>query len=156
MSRSWFLSVFFSLLLFSLSYAIASDAGDFPWVLESRKVMGVIYFDSDSVKLTRIHRTEIDRIASQVIPQISPEKIVRVEGFTSRPTRQTEQMAASLSRAKSVWQYLEKMQPFNSSNLYLTGFSTPQSFSSLQGERVEIVIYENPFKEKTEIYSSRN
>ena len=156
MSRSSFLTIFFTLLLCSLSFAIASDPEDSPWVLKSRKVIGVIYFSSDNINLSRDHRIEIDRIANQVVAQISPEKIVRVEGFTSRRASQTEQLAASLSRAKSVWHYLEKMEPFSCSNLYLTGFSTPQSFSSLQGERVEIVIYGNPFMENTEIYSRSN
>jgi outer membrane protein OmpA-like peptidoglycan-associated protein len=138
-----------------LSVAIASEPGDSPWVLKSRKVIGVIYFSSDNINLSREHRIEIDRIANQVKAQISPENIVRVEGFSSRRA-QTEQLAVSLSRAKSVWHYLEKMEPFNCSNLYLTGFSTPQSFSRLQGERVEIVIYENPFKGNVEVYSRSN
>ena len=155
MSRSLFLSVFFSLLSCSLSVAIASEPGDSPWVLKSRKVIGVIYFSSDNINLSRDHRIEIDRIANQVKAQISPENIVRVEGFSSRRA-QTEQLAVSLSRAKSVWHYLEKMEPFNCSNLYLTGFSSPQSFSRLQGERVEIVIYGNPFKGNTEVYSHSN
>ena len=155
MSRSLFLSVFYSFLLCSLSVAIASEPGDSPWVLKSRKVIGVIYFSSDNINLSREHRIEIDRIANQVKAQISPENIVRVEGFSSRRA-QTEQLAVSLSRAKSVWHYLEKMEPFNCSNLYLTGFSTPQSFSRLQGERVEIVIYENPFKGNVEVYSRSN
>ncbi|MBE0504140.1 MAG: OmpA family protein [Desulfuromonadales bacterium] len=154
MTRSLFFLIFFTFLLSLPSLAIASEPVDFPWALKSRKVIGVIYFNSGSGNLSRNQRTEIDRIAAQVMTQISPEKIVRVEGFTSRRAPQSEQLAASLSRAKSVWHYLEKMEPFNSSNLYLTGFSTPQSFSSLQGERVEIAIYVNPFKEKTEIYSS--
>lgn len=153
MTRSLF---FFLLLLFLPSFAIASEPGDYPWVLKSRKVIGVIYFSSDSVNLTRNQRTEIDRIASQVKAQISPEKIVRVEGFTSRRASQAAQLAASLSRAKSVWHYLEKMEPFNISNLYMIGFSAQQSFSSLQGERVEIAIYGNPFMENSKIYSSRN
>ena len=156
MPRSFFFLIFFLLLLFLPSLAIASETGDIPWVLKSRKVIGVIYFSCDSVKLTRNHRTEIDRIASQIMAQISQEKIVRIEGFTSRRAPQAEQLAASLSRAKSVWHYLKKKEPLNSNNLYLTGFSTPQSFSSLQGERVEIVIYQNPFKEKTEVYSRNN
>lgn len=154
MPRSLFFSLFFSFLLSLPSLATATDPVDLPWALKSRKVIGVIYFSSDSSKLSRNQRTEIDRIAAQVKTQISSEKIVRVEGFTSRRAPQPEQLAVSLSRAKSVWHYLEKMEPFNSSNLYLTGFSAPQSFSSLQGERVEIAIYVNPFKEKTEIYSS--
>lgn len=145
MPRSSFLLVFFLLLWCLSSHAIASELGDSPWILKSRKVIGVIYFSSDSINLSRTQRTEIDRIANQVMAQISPEKIVRVEGFTSRRAPHSEQLATSLSRAKSVWHYLEKMEPFNCSNLYLTGFSTPQSFSSLQGERVEIVIYGNPF-----------
>lgn len=154
MPRPLFFSLFFSFLLSLQSFATASDPVDFPWALKSRKVIGVIYFSSNSGNLNRNQRTEIDRIAAQVMTQISPEKIVRVEGFTSRRAPQSEQLAASLSRAKSVWHYLEKKEPFNSSNLYLTGFSTPQSFSTLQGERVEIAIYGNPFKEKIEIYSS--
>lgn len=155
MPRSSFLLVFSLLLCFS-SYANASEPGDSPSILKSRKVIGVIYFSNDNINLSRNQRTEIDRIASQIMAQISPEKIVRVEGFSSRRAPQAEQLRASLSRAKSVWQYLEKMVPFNCSNLYLTGFSTPQTFSSLQGERVEIVIYGNPFKENTEIYSRGN
>ena len=156
MPRSLYLSVFFALLLFSPSLAIASEPGDFPWVLKSRKVIGVIYFSSDSVNLSKKHRAEIDRIASLLTAQISSEKIVRIEGFTSRRAPQAEQLAASLSRAKSVWHYLEKMAPFNSNNLYMTGFSAPQSFSNLLGERVEIAIYGNPFVESNKIYSRRN
>lgn len=155
MSRSLFLSVFFTLLLCTSSFAIVSDPGDSPWALKSRKVIGVIYFSNDNMNLSSDHRIEIARIAYHVMTQISPETIVRVEGFTSRSALQTEQLAVSLSRAKSVWQYLKKMEPFSSSNLYLTGFSAPQSLSNLQGERVEIVIYENPFK-NAKIYRLSN
>ena len=154
MSRIAFFFLMVALLLLPHSFARASEALDFPGTLKSRKVIGVIYFKKDSVKLSKIQRAEIDRISSLVIAQYSPEKIVRVEGFTTKPARQTDPLTASFARAKSVWYYLEKMDSFNSSNLYLTGFSAKQSISKLQGERVEIAIYENPFKEKKEIYSS--
>lgn len=145
----------FALLLFPLSNAWASEAQDIHGVLKNRKVIGVIYFKKDSAKLSTIQRAEIDRIASLVVAQYSPDKIVRVEGFTTKRARRADPIKASLSRAKAVWHYLEKMDSFNSSNLYLTGFSAKQSVSKLQGERVEIAIYENPFKEKVEIYSSK-
>ena len=149
-----FLLMIFAFTLLPQSFAKASESLDFPGVLKSRKVIGVIYFTTDSVKLSKTHRAEIDRIASLVVAQFSPDKIVRVEGFATKHARQTDPLMASLSRAKSVWHYLEKMNYFNSNNLYLTGFDAQQSFSELQGERVEIVVYENPFKEKTQIFSS--
>lgn len=149
----------FSILLFSLlslpqSVARASETLDLSSTLKSRKVIGVIYFKQDNVKLTKTQQAEIDRIASLLNTQYSSDKIVRVEGFTTKRSRQVDPLTTSLSRAKSVWYYLKKMASLNSNNLYLTGFGDKQSISKLQGERVEIAIYENPFKEKLEIYSS--
>lgn len=141
-------------LLLPHSFAGASETPDFPGVLKSRKVIGVIYFKKDSMKLSKSQQAEIDRIASLAIAQYSPDKIVRVEGFAVKGPRRTDPLTGSLSRAKTVWHYLEKMDSFNSANLYLTGFTSQQTISKLQGERVEIAMYENPFKDKIEIYSS--
>jgi outer membrane protein OmpA-like peptidoglycan-associated protein len=154
MSRITFFLLVFALLLLSQSFAGTSEALDHSGALKSRKVIGVIYFKTDNGKLSKIQRTEIDQITSLVIAQYSPDKIVRVEGFAPKGARRTDSLKASLTRAKSVWNYLKKMESFNSNNLYLTGFSANQSISKLQGERVEIAIYENLFKEKMEIYSS--
>jgi outer membrane protein OmpA-like peptidoglycan-associated protein len=154
MYRLSFFLIIIALWLFPHSFACASDVLDVAGALKNRKVMGVIYFKNDSMRLSKIQRSEIDRIASLIATQYSPDKIVRVEGFTSKRERRTDPLTTSLSRAKSVWYYLEKLDSFNSSNLYLTGFNTQQSISKLQGERVEIAIYENPFNEKKEIYSS--
>ena len=154
MYRITFLILLFSLLSLPQSVARASETLDLSSTLKSRKVIGVIYFKQDSVKLSRTQRAEIDRIASLVTTQYSSNKIVRVEGFTTKHSRQVDPLTTSLSRAKSVWYYLKKMDSLNSNNLYLTGFGDKQSISKLQGERVEIAIYENPFKEKLEIYSS--
>jgi len=154
MSRNAFFILIVAILLFPQSFARASEALDFPGALKSRKVIGIIYFKKDSVRLTKFQQAEIDRIASLVITQYSSDKIVRVEGFTTKRSRRIDPLTTSLSRAKSVWYYLEKMDSFNSSNLYLTGFNAKQSISNLEGERVEIAIYENPFKEKIGIYSS--
>jgi len=154
MYRITFFLLIIALLLLPQSFARASEALDVSGALKNRKVVGVIYFKKGNIKLSKIQRDEIDRIASLVVDQYSPDKIVRVEGFTTKHARRADPFMTSMSRAKSVWYYLEKMDSFNSSNLYLTGFSAKQSISKLQGERVEIVIYENPFKEKREIYSS--
>lgn len=154
MFRITFFSLFFTMLLLPQSFAGVSETLDHSGALKSRKVIGVIYFKTDNGKLSKIQRTEIDQIASLVIAQYSPDKIVRVEGFATKGARRADSLNVSLSRAKSVWHYLKKMDSFNSNNLYLTGFSAKQSISRLQGERVEIAIYENPFKEKIEIYSS--
>lgn len=153
MYRTTLFLLIFSLLLLPHSLARASGALDISGVLKSRKVIGVIYFPKDSVKLSKTHRSDIDKIVSLAVAQHSPDKILRVEGFTSKRTRQADPLAASLSRAKAVWHYLEKMDSFRSGNIYLTGFDAHQSISKLQGERVEIVIYENPFKEATRMYS---
>jgi outer membrane protein OmpA-like peptidoglycan-associated protein len=153
MYRSTFFLLIFALLLLPQSFARASDPLDISGVLKNRKVIGVIYFPKDSVKLSKTHRAEIDKIAALAVAQYSSDKIVRVEGFTSKRAQQADPFAASLARAKAVWYYLEKMDPFKSGNLYLTGFNAHQSISKLQGERVEIVIYENPFKEATRVYS---
>ena len=155
MYRITFFLLLFSLLSLPQSVARASETLDLSsTTLGSRKVIGVIYFKQDNVKLSRSQQAEIDRIASLVTTQYSPDKIVRVEGFTTKRSRQVDPLTTSLSRAKSVWYYLKKMGSLNGNNLYLTGFGDKQSISKLQGERVEIAIYENPFKEKLEIYSS--
>ena len=154
MYRIMFLLVMLTLLLVPQSFAAATAPTDISGVLKSRKVMGVIYFKQKNMKLSRAQQTKIDQIASLVMSQYSPDKIVRVEGFTTKKNRRTGLSSASFARAKSVWYYLEKKGSFNSSNLYLTGFSTEQSVSKLQGERVEIAIYENPFNEKNDSYSS--
>lgn len=154
MYRITFLLIIFMLLLIPQSFARASENLDVSGVLKSRKVIGVIYFKKNSVKLSKEQQAEIDRIASLVVSQCLPDKIVRVEGFSAKRDRRAGLLNASFSRAKSVWYYLGKMDSVNSSNLYLTGFSAKQSISKLQGERVEIAIYENPFKEKMDIFSS--
>lgn len=154
MYRITFFLFLFVYLLLPQSFARASESLNNPEVLKSRQVIGVIYFKNDNIKLSPAHRTEIDRIASQFVAQFPSDKIVRVEGFTTKGSRQADPLTTSLSRAKSVWHYLKKMNSFNSNTMYLTGFNTQQSLSELQGERVEIVIYENPFKEKIKIYSS--
>lgn len=154
MYRITFFMLLFSLLSLPQSVAWASETLDLSSTLRSRKVIGVIYFKQDNVKLSRAQQAEIDRIASLVTTQYSPDKIVRVEGFTTKRSRQVDPLTTSLSRAKSVWYYLKKMGSLNSNNLFLTGFGDKQSISNLQGERVEIAIYENPFKEKLDIYSS--
>ena len=154
MYRITYFLLLFSLLSLPQSVARASETLDLSSTLRSRKVIGVIYFKQDNVKLSRTQQAEIDRIASLVTTQYSPDKIVRVEGFTTKRSRQVDPLTTSLSRAKSVWYYLKKMGSLNGNNLYLTGFGDKQSISKLQGERVEIAIYENPFKEKLEIYSS--
>ena len=124
-------------LLVSQSVAIESEHLDFSGVIKSRKVIGVIYFKNNSVKLSNTQQAEIDRISSLVVSQCSSDKVVRVEGFATKSDRRAGLLNASLLRAKSVWYYLRKMDPLNSSNLYLTGFSARQSISNLQGERVE-------------------
>ena len=154
MYRITFFLLLFSLLSLPQSVALASETLDLSSTLRSRKVIGVFYFKQDNVKLSRAQQAEIDRIASLVTTQYSPDKIVRVEGFTTKRSRQVDPLTTSLSRAKAVWYYLKKMGSLNSDNLFLTGFGDKQSVSSLQGERVEIAIYENPFKEKLDIYSS--
>lgn len=154
MYRLTFFIIIIALWLFPQSFACASDVLDVSGALKNRKVMGVIYFKNDNMRLSKTQRAEIDRIASLISMQYSPDKVVRVEAFTTKHTRRTDPLTTALSRAKSVWYYLEKLESFNSSNLYLTGFNAQQSVSKLQGERVEIAIYENPFKEKKEIYSS--
>jgi len=154
MYRLAFFSLIFVLFLLPHPQARASEVQDIPIALKSRKVIGVIYFKKDSVELSKTQQAEIDRIASLVVAQYSPDKIVRVEGFSTQRDRRHDPLTASLSRAKSVWYYLGKMNSINWPNLYLTGFSAKQSISNLQGERVEIVIYENPFNEKLGIYSS--
>lgn len=154
MYRITFLLVIFILLLVPHSIAAAAAPTDISGVLKSRKVMGVIYFKQSNMKLSQAQQAEIDRIASLVISQYSPDKIVRVEGFTSKRNRRAGLLGASFARAKSVWYYLEKKESFNRSNLYLTAFTAQQSVSKLQGERVEIAIYENPFDVKIDSYSS--
>lgn len=154
MYRTGILFVIFILLLVSLSFAKANETPDFSGALKSRKVIGVIYFKKNNVKLSKDQQADIDRIAALAASQCSPDKIVRVEGFATNRDRRGSLLNASFARAKSVWYYLEKMDSFNSSNLYLTGFTAKQAISKLHGERVEIAIYENPFREKMDIYSS--
>lgn len=154
MYRLTFFFIAVALWLLPQSVASAADPLDVAGALRNRKVMGVIYFKNDNMRLSKTQRAEIDRIVSLIATQYSPDKIVRVEGFTTKRARRADPLTTSLSRAKSVWYYLEKLDSFNSSNLYLTGFNAQQSISKLQGERVEIALYENPFKEKKEIYSS--
>ena len=156
MTKTVVLLLFFILLVGSLSFAKTTENPYFAGVLKSRKVVGVIYFNNYSDKLSKNQEADINRIASLVVSQSSSDKIVRVEGFM--PIRGPNSFNDSLSRAKSVWYFLSKMEFFNSGNLYLTGFNASQSISELQGERVEIAIYDNPFNEtfneKMEIYSS--
>lgn len=148
------LLVIFILLLTTLTFAKSSEGLDLSGVLKSRKVVGVIYFKNNDVKLSKTQKSEIDRIAALLISQLSPDKIVRIEGFATKAHHNSGPLAVSFSIAKSVWHYLEHQKSFDSSNLFLTGFTSRQSVSTLQGERVEIAVYDNPFKEEMDIYSS--
>lgn len=154
MYRITILLLFFILLLVSSPYAMAAEVSDFSGVLKSRKVVGVIYFTQNTNKLSKSQQEEAKRIASLVASQNSPDKIVRIEGFSAKNNRRSSASNDSLSIAKSVWYYLSKLELINASNLYLTGFTAAQSISKLQGERVEIAIYDNPFNEKIDIYIS--
>lgn len=154
MNRITFILILFVLTLAPYPSVRASEILNLQGVLKSRKVIGVIYFKGESAKLSNGQVAEISRIASRIDTQYSPDKIVRVEGFTSKKTRLPTSLDGSLARAKSVWQYLKKKDTLHNENLYLTGFSAKQSISKLQGERVEIAIYENPFNGSSEIYSN--
>lgn len=115
--------------------------------LKSRRLIGVIYFNGDSVELSKVQQAEICRIASLIVSQCSSDKIVRVEGFTTKNDPFSTLLPTSFSRANAVWTFLEEMNSFDSSNLFLTGFSAQQSISKLQGERVEIAVYDISFNE---------
>lgn len=158
MTKTVVLLLFSILFLGSLSFAKTTENPYFAGVLKSRKVVGVIYFNNYGDKLSKNQEADINRIASLVVSQSSSDKIVRVEGFVPKRGPRTNSLNDSLSRAKSVWYFLSKIEFFNSGNLYLTGFNASQSVSELQGERVEIAIYDNPFNEnineKMGIYSS--
>lgn len=154
MNRITFILLFFLLILAPYHSSRASETPNLQGVLKSRKVIGVIYFKGESANLSKGQMAEISRIASRIDTYYSPDKILRVEGFSSKKTRRTSPFDASLSRAKSVWQYLKKIDTLHNDNLYLTGFGAKQSISKLQGERVEVAIYDNPFKGVTEIYSN--
>jgi len=154
MYRITVLLVLFMLLLTSQPFAKTSEGLDLTGVLKSRKVVGVIYFTKNNVKLSKTQKAEVDRIAALVASQSFSDKIVRVEGFATKHDHRSGPLTASFSRAKSVWHYLEQKNSFESRNLYLTGFTAKQSVSKLQGERVEIAIYDNPFKEEMNSYSS--
>lgn len=145
----------FVLLLTSQTFAKPLEGLGLTGVLTSRKVVGVIYFKKNNVKLSKVQKTEIDRIVTLVVSQSSSDKIVRVEGFATKDDHRPGPLTSSFLRAKTVWHYLEKMGSLDSSNLYMTGFSSKQSVSQLQGERVEIAVYENPFKKERDIYSSK-
>lgn len=138
----------FVLIFIPLSYALAVEGQDFPGVLKDRKVIGVIYFKKNSDKLSRTQLSELDRIISKFDRQSSADKILRIEGFSSNRSSRSKMTSDSLSRAKSVWYYLKKKRVVNDDALYLTAFGAQQKLSSLQGERVEIAVYANPFKEK--------
>lgn len=155
MPRITVLQLSIILLLILPSLVIAAESSDFPSVLKNRKVLGVIYFKENSPdeKLSENQQAEIKRIAALAISKKSSDKIVRVEGFAGKVEKGSDPLEASLSRAKLVWYYLRKIDLIKSSHLYLTGFNRTQSVSNLQGERVEIVSYENPFDEKIDIYS---
>lgn len=158
MTKTVVFLLFSILFMGSLSFAKTKENPCFAGVLKSRKVVGVIYFNNYSDKLSKNQEADINRIASLVISQSSSDKIVRVEGFMPTGGIRANSLSDSLSRAKTVWYFLSKIEFFNSGNLYLTGFGASQSFSELQGERVEIAIYDNPFNEnfneKVGIYSS--
>lgn len=153
MNRIKFILLLFVLILAPYSLGRASESPNLQNVLKSRKVIGVIYFKGESVKLSKSQLAEISRIASKIETQHSSDKIVRVEGYTSKKTNSDKALDSSFSRAKIVWQYLKKIETLHKDNLFLTGFNSKQSISKLQGERVEIAIYENPFNESSAILS---
>lgn len=136
------------------SFTQEKEDSYFSGVLKSRKVVGVIYFKKNSHKLSKTQQAELNRIASLVVSQCSSDKIVRVEGFVTKNMRRTSPLNDSLAKARSVWHFLSKKDFFKTGNLYLTGFGSKQTISNLQGERVEIAVYENPFNGKKEVYSS--
>lgn len=88
MYRLTFFLIIIALWLLPQSFASASDVLDVLGALKNRKVMGVIYFKNDNMRLSKTQRAEIDRIASLIATQYSSDKIVRVEGFTTNREQQ--------------------------------------------------------------------
>lgn len=140
-----------SLILFLLSVLVVTPALaaipesiDVSSVLHTRQVAGVVYFKANSLSLTKRQKAEIDRIVTAALEKRAHNGIIRVEGFATNRDRRSGVLNASLTRARSVWNYLNAKHKIDS-DLYLTGFGGKQNISSLRGGRVEIAIYDNLF-----------
>lgn len=140
-----------SLILFLLCVLVVTpgvaavpESIDVSSVLHTRQVAGVVYFKANSLSLTKRQKAEIDRIVSSALEKRADNGIIRVEGFATNRDLRSGVLHASLTRARSVWNYLNAKHNIDK-DLYLTGFGGKQNISSLRGGRVEIAIYDNLF-----------
>lgn len=139
------LVVIFSLVFISFDViAATTDTIDLSNVLDTRRVIGVVYFAKNKAGLTDASRAEIDQLVGSMMTNLGERGIVRVEGFSSKGKSQRGELNVALKRARNVWSYVRTKHSVRD-NLYLTGFDSQQHISKLQGSRVEIAIYANPF-----------
>lgn len=137
--------ILISVLVISQSLASVPPVSvDVSKVLNSRKVVGIIYFKANHLGLTKKQKVEIDRIVSSALEKRSKGDIIRLEGFATSRDQHSGIITASMTRARSVWNYLNVTHKLDR-DLYLTGFDGKQTISTLRGGRVEIVLYDNPF-----------
>jgi len=132
------------LIVFGNVAAAAFETIDVSNVLDTRRVVGVIYFPKNHARLTREKYAEIDQLVISALKSCGEHGIIRIEGFSGTGRSRTGELNIALKRARSVWNYV-RINHLIHENLYLSGFNSQQQISELHGSRVEIATYANPF-----------
>lgn len=145
MSRFFFLaSLLLSLAAVSAAHAGEPQPPEMARFLASRKVLAVIHFGAGSATLGPEAKREIDRVVPS-LKKLDPAKsLVRIEGFATPGGGDRINVPVSMSRARSVVDYIVDRAPL-SVDLFLSGFRAAEgkAISDLAGCRAEIAVYDN-------------
>lgn len=144
LQRLMLISILLVTFLTPQAFGSDSKSVDVSGVLNTRQLVGVVHFKQNRYGLTRQVKAEIDKLVDSAKKKRGAHGIIRIEGFVSKLDSKQGQLNKGLKRARTVWNYMRTHHNIKD-NMYLTGFDSRQNISRIEGSRVEIVVYANPF-----------
>ncbi len=115
--------------------------------LSSRQILGSVHFPMSQVRLEKESAAAIDRLVPKLRSYLQQQnRLVRIEGFSSRKEAVNAKMPLSLQRSLAVKDYLKEKHQLKI-DIYLTGFGEKhqQDAKLTNAHRVDIAVYElNP------------
>jgi len=112
--------------------------------IQSRVVLGQVYFAPAAAQLSQKAVETLDRIAPVLNEKNADHLLFRVEGFSSPDGNSKDNVSLSMSRALSVRNYLSEKHQLNV-EVFLTGFGPADTaVSHEESRRVDITMYNQP------------
>lgn len=112
--------------------------------LDSRRVLGSVYFPPGSHTLTGAAKKAIDRTVAEIDALDLEKTLLRVEGFTSPTGIKAENVELAMERAYSIVNYISDKHTLPA-NLFLIGLGADDSpgTPSHRLQRGEIAVYDD-------------